>query len=159
MNILKEQYKFVKDSRRVLTEFCRNISYEDFIKGNNNFGGRSIEYLFLHIINTYQFWLKEFPTQAKLKYHSYDSKFSLENIVSFFENTNSIVEKFLNEHENMMNEKITMIFKDKNIGLEVTPLQLYTHVSTHEFHHKGQILTMSRMLGYTPVDTDVIRLE
>jgi len=32
-----------------------------------------------------------------------------------------------------------------------------THVMTHEFHHKGQIMTMGRMLGYTPPDADVIR--
>jgi len=36
-----------------------------------------------------------------------------------------------------------------------TPLQLFTHVLTHEFHHKGQIMTMCRILGYTPVETDV----
>ncbi|KAB2843525.1 MAG: damage-inducible protein DinB [Melioribacteraceae bacterium] len=159
MDVIKEQYKFVIDSRRVLTEYCGKISYKDFIKENANFGGRSIEFLFLHIINTYQFWLKEFPSQTKLKYHSYDSKFSLENVLSFFENTNSIVENFLNEYKNVINEKITREIKIKNTNLEVTPLQLYTHVSMHEFHHKGQILTMSRMLGYTPVDTDVIRFE
>lgn len=32
-----------------------------------------------------------------------------------------------------------------------------THVMTHEFHHKGKIMTMGRMLGYTPPDADVIR--
>jgi uncharacterized damage-inducible protein DinB len=41
--------------------------------------------------------------------------------------------------------------------LQLTPLQLFTHVITHEFHHKGQVLSMSRLLGYVPVDTDVIR--
>ena len=40
---------------------------------------------------------------------------------------------------------------------ELTPLQLFTHTITHEFHHKGQVLSMSRLLGYVPVDTDVIR--
>ena len=41
--------------------------------------------------------------------------------------------------------------------LPASPLKLFTHVITHEFHHKGQILSLSRHLGYVPVDTDVIR--
>jgi uncharacterized damage-inducible protein DinB len=36
-----------------------------------------------------------------------------------------------------------------------TPLQLFTHVMTHEFHHKGQLLSMFRILGHVPPDTDV----
>jgi uncharacterized damage-inducible protein DinB len=28
-------------------------------------------------------------------------------------------------------------------------------VTTHEFHHKGQIVLMARVLGYFPPDTDV----
>ncbi len=47
---------------------------------------------------------------------------------------------------------------DKNGAiLMVNPLQLFTHVITHEFHHKGQIMSLSRHLGYTPVDADIIR--
>ncbi|MFI5159066.1 MAG: DinB family protein [Sphingobacteriales bacterium] len=42
-------------------------------------------------------------------------------------------------------------------GLTRSPFELFTHVTTHEFHHKGQVVSMSRQLGYTPVDTDVIR--
>ena len=40
---------------------------------------------------------------------------------------------------------------------EFTPLQLFTHTITHEFHHKGQVMSMSRLLGYVPVDADIIR--
>jgi uncharacterized damage-inducible protein DinB len=45
----------------------------------------------------------------------------------------------------------------RDIQLTVTALELLTHVTTHEYHHKGQVLTISRQLGYTPVDTDLIR--
>ena len=39
----------------------------------------------------------------------------------------------------------------------VTVLELFTHMITHEFHHKGQIMTMCRLLGHVPPDTDAIR--
>lgn len=159
MNVLKEQYKFVKDSRRVLLEYCEKISYEDFIKANNNFSGRSIEFLFLHIINTYQFWLKDFPGQTDSQYISYVSKLNLEKIREHFNETDKIVSGFLEKYSTEMDNRIIRTIKNKNISLTVTPIQLFTHVTMHEFHHKGQILTMSRLLGYIPIDTDIIRFE
>jgi uncharacterized damage-inducible protein DinB len=39
--------------------------------------------------------------------------------------------------------------------LSATPVQVFTHVLTHEFHHKGQIMSMCRLLGHQPPDTDV----
>jgi uncharacterized damage-inducible protein DinB len=39
----------------------------------------------------------------------------------------------------------------------VTALELFTHMVTHEFHHKGQVMTMCRLLGHVPPDTDAIR--
>jgi uncharacterized damage-inducible protein DinB len=38
-----------------------------------------------------------------------------------------------------------------------TPLQIFTQPFTHEFHHKGQLVLMCRLLGYIPPDTDVRR--
>lgn len=41
--------------------------------------------------------------------------------------------------------------------IETNAYGIFTHVITHEFHHKGHAMTMARLLGYTPVDTDVMR--
>ena len=40
---------------------------------------------------------------------------------------------------------------------EAEAFRLFTHVVTHEFHDKGQILSLTRHLGFVPVDTDVMR--
>ncbi len=40
-----------------------------------------------------------------------------------------------------------------------TPLWLFTHTMTHEFHHKGQIATMGRMKGHIPPDLDLIMTD
>ncbi|MCY9423036.1 DinB family protein, partial [Bacillus paralicheniformis] len=39
-----------------------------------------------------------------------------------------------------------------------TPHQLLIHSITHEFHHKGQIVAMLRLLGYIPNNTDILGL-
>lgn len=48
-------------------------------------------------------------------------------------------------------------YKLEGVERHVTSLELFSHVITHEYHHKGQVLSISRHLGYTPVDTDIIR--
>ncbi len=65
--------------------------------------------------------------------------------------------EFLEKYRNNFEEPFTAMIKHRDLTMTLTPMHLYTHVITHEFHHKGQILTMSRLLGYIPVDTDVIR--
>ncbi len=43
--------------------------------------------------------------------------------------------------------------------LIATPRWLFTHTVTHEFHHKGQVVAMGRLLGYPPPETDLFRPE
>jgi uncharacterized damage-inducible protein DinB len=66
--------------------------------------------------------------------------------------------EFLEKYQNNFDEPFTALIKHRGFLMTLSPLQLYTHVITHEFHHKGQMLSMSRILGYIPVDTDAIRL-
>ena len=57
--------------------------------------------------------------------------------------------------EQQLNEEITLRSYD---GFEITctPAHVIHHVLTHAFHHKGQIVSMCRMLGYPAPDTDVL---
>ncbi len=50
-------------------------------------------------------------------------------------------------------------WKQGNEMIMKTVHQLLFHSVTHEYHHKGQIVTMIRMLGYTPNNTDVLFLD
>jgi uncharacterized damage-inducible protein DinB len=43
--------------------------------------------------------------------------------------------------------------------IKLTALELITHVITHEFHHKGQVMTMARLSGFTPPDADILRFN
>ncbi len=82
---------------------------------------------------------------------------SLNEIKLIFEQVDLIVNTFLKKYSDDYLQPETKHIARKGIMLTLTPLQLFTHVTTHEFHHKGQMLTMSRLLGYIPADTDAIR--
>ncbi|MDO3626233.1 DinB family protein [Mucilaginibacter sp. BT774] len=113
--------------------------------------------LLVHIVNTYINWLDNFGLDGARTFYNNDDVHTIHEIKSIFDNIDLIANNFLEKYRNDYKSPITKHIARKGITLTLSPLQLFTHVITHEFHHKGQILTMSRLLGYTPVDTDVIR--
>ncbi|GGF18473.1 hypothetical protein GCM10010954_16540 [Halobacillus andaensis] len=74
---------------------------------------------------------------------------------SLFHQVDGLGEGFLHEYET--NPSLTLkAVSWQDHELEVSVLWLFTHTMTHEFHHKGQILSMVRHLGCEPIDTDVV---
>ncbi|EAO54139.1 hypothetical protein RBTH_08368 [Bacillus thuringiensis serovar israelensis ATCC 35646] len=63
------------------------------------------------------------------------------------------VQRFLDEYYDRWLENIANEVKWQKEPWSTTPLWLLTHTETHEFHHKGQIVSMARYLGYTPPDS------
>jgi uncharacterized damage-inducible protein DinB len=116
----------------------------------------SIGSLMIHSADTYVSWLVNFARQEQRPFSTADNYKDQASIRATFEQINLIVNDFLNHFKDVLDAPLTLPKKE---GMELThsPLQLFTHVITHEFHHKGQIMNMSRQLGYIPVDTDVIR--
>lgn len=155
--ILLKQYELVKSSREVVIKFCGKFSTEDYTKEVEGFGRGSIRTTQAHIGRTYIFWLADFGMKKTVTYPPYESYNNFNDVRKLFENVDSIVSEFLNTFGNKPDEKISGRVTQINKDLTVTALQLFTHTLTHEFHHKGQIMSMARILGYTPPDADVIR--
>jgi uncharacterized damage-inducible protein DinB len=153
---LKEQYELVRNSRKVLLEFCKTISPNDFINENSSFGrGGSIRNLLTHIANTYEFWIAKNSLDKPVVFTSYNSIQTINDAVDLFNRIDTIMFEFIDLFENPVKKQID--YELNGIKNSATPFKLFTHVITHEFHHKGQILSISRHLGYTPVDTDIMR--
>ena len=151
----QHQYEFVKSSRKVLLEYCKTLSGEDFLIENSTFGRGSVRNLLVHIGNTYEFWIGRESLKKNIKFTEYNSVKNVIEAEVFFSSIDSLLEEFINVYheKDMIDIEIDLHGK----VIVATPLKLFTHVITHEFHHKGQILSLSRHLGYVPVDTDVMR--
>lgn len=155
-DVLTLQYESVKGSRDVLLKYCSQISPAHFVQPIENFGHSSIRNLLVHVANSSLYWLAEYALQKPVSYGKPDALNTVDQIKLLFATQDTLMTEFIATFPD--NDKpITGWVKWVKKDLTVTPLQLYTHVITHMFHHKGQILTMSRHLGYTPVDTDVVR--
>ncbi|MGS2761034.1 DinB family protein [Sinomicrobium sp. M5D2P9] len=154
-NIIQTQYELVKESREVLLEYCTRISQKDFTKENSSFGKGSIRNLLVHTGNTYEFWIGKHALQKVKVPTPYTSVFTVDQLQLFYKDIDMLMEEFLDRHIPDFNRNISICIKGKTRN--ISPLQLFIHVITHEFHHKGQVLSLSRHLGYVPVDTDIIR--
>jgi uncharacterized damage-inducible protein DinB len=158
MESLKEQYKLVQSSREVVLRYCENIPIEDLNKGHVAFNKAGMMYLLLHIANTYHFWLKKFARGEDFEYFTEDKTSDIKALRKVFTITDNTVYTFLNSYTERDSPVEGEIFWLKK-NMTFTVLELFTHVITHEFHHKGQIMSMGRMLGYSPPDADVIRFD
>jgi len=71
----------------------------------------------------------------------------------WFAISDEVVDEFLHAYGSRARE---LIYNKSEGPIGLTPLWLMTHTMTHEFHHKGQIVTLARRLGYAPPDTDLV---
>jgi uncharacterized damage-inducible protein DinB len=60
--------------------------------------------------------------------------------------------------EQTLNSTIELRFPDGDVAVR-TPALILHHALTHAFHHKGQIVAMSRALGHPAPDTDLNQFE
>ncbi|WP_256013467.1 DinB family protein [Desertivirga xinjiangensis] len=155
MELIKQQYEFIKSSRNVLFNYCTTLSERDFIAENSSFGKGSIRNLLVHIGNTYEFWIGKHALGRDIDIPAYVSISNIPAVITYFLSIDNLLEDFLTLYSGKMHKEINVILD--NIPGTVSPLKLFCHVITHEFHHKGQILSLSRHLGYIPIDTDIIR--
>ncbi|MGH2574655.1 MAG: DinB family protein [Ignavibacteria bacterium] len=159
MGTLKEQYKLVQSSREAVLRYLETISFEDLTKEVESFNKSSIRKMIMHVANTYVFWFGNFEPGKKTDYYKDNEVKTAADLRKVLAGVDMLVNEFLNRFKDSLNASVegNIFWLKKNIT--ETPLSLFTHVITHEFHHKGQIMSMSRQLGYTPPDADVIRFS
>lgn len=155
--LLKQQYALLKGSRQALFTYCETIAPDDLIRGIEGFGFSSITNLLCHVANSYTHWLPNFALKQCQPYIDDSAIRIMADAYPVYRQTDLFVEEFLNNFADSLECDINHKLPTRDRLLITTPLDLFTHVLTHESHHKGQIISMSRHLGYLPIDTDVIR--
>lgn len=151
----ERQYHMIQSARRALLDYCDSLTTEDFLTENSTFGRGSIRNLLVHNAYTYQYWLGVQALGKDLPFPGYESVTGNAAARLLFEKTDAVVGEFIARFQSDAFHPLRATLREHTF--DTTPLELFTHAISHEFHHKGQILSLSRHLGYTPVDTDVIR--
>lgn len=151
---IRKQYAYVQESRNVLFDYCKTISTEIFIKQNTSFGLEgSIRNLLVHIANTYEFWIAQVALSKEVAFANTEDYKNIQDVMHLFDN----VDLFMGEFMDFADVTDQIAFELNSEQRSEEPIKLFSHVITHEYHHKGQILSLSRRLGYIPIDTDIMR--
>ncbi|WP_339035373.1 DinB family protein [Mammaliicoccus sciuri] len=158
-----EEYKWAKQTRNILLNQCSELS-DDELSKELGFGFQSIKNTLIHIAGCYHAWLGAFVlenTENPLFTNEIISDLNIEDIKTYFEEADTYVYQVLKMPEKELQKPLykKLIWNSNDKVFNKTPQQLLFHSVTHEYHHKGQIVTMLRMLGYTPQNTDVLMLD
>ncbi|WP_440603879.1 DinB family protein [Bacillus sp. GB_SG_008] len=156
----KNEYEWVKQTRSVLLDFCKELEPNDFTR-QMGFGWQSVRDTMVHIADCYNAWLGSFvllKTKKPLTSKEDLQQLSLIEIKVRFEHIDSLVNEVFEVLAHHMDEPIQreIPWREEGETLSITPGKLITHAITHEFHHKGQISAMIRQMGYEPPNTDVL---
>ena len=154
--ILHAQYELTRDARSVLLNYCASIPQEDFVRSHPQVGnGGSIRNLLVHINNSYHGWLMKFALGEPFQKSVFTDLITLKECEDYFHRSDALMTRFLDHFNSRYDQPIEGDLASRKFS--ATPLKIFTHVVTHEFLHKGQILVLGRSWGYVPVDTDVLR--
>ncbi|PFZ02581.1 damage-inducible protein DinB [Bacillus pseudomycoides] len=160
LDVLKQQYCFIRSTREILFTFLEEIPLQKLHSTVPNFGSGSIIKTHIHVADCYRYWLGSFAFNQRRADFSFATDYEIEHsnvekVRARFELADEIVKRFLDEFNARWFENIANEVKWQKEPWSTTPLWLLTHTETHEFHHKGQIVSMARHLGYIPPNTDL----
>ncbi|WP_026678252.1 DinB family protein [Fictibacillus gelatini] len=156
----QNEYEWVKQTRKTLLDFCSELKLDDFTR-QMGFGWQSVRDTLVHIADCYNAWLGSFvllKTKKPLTPKKDLPQLGLAEIKAYFVHIDSIVNELFETLIHQMDEPIerTIPWRDGGEVIAITPGKLLMHTVTHEFHHKGQITAMLRMMGHEPPNTDVL---
>jgi uncharacterized damage-inducible protein DinB len=153
-NALQQQYAMTQFSRGIVLNFIETSVGADLNTPLPAYDNKSVRNLLEHIANCYFDWLSFFTLQPPPRALKEEGFATISLIRGLYDDVDRLVGAFLEKFGDRLDEPFRE--RPEYWGSDTaTPLELFTQTFTHEFHHKGQILLMCRLLGHTPPDTDV----
>jgi uncharacterized damage-inducible protein DinB len=134
------------------------IPASDYTKEVPGFGFPTVRAQVVHILNCEGFWIHTlqalpFKDQDPAGWPTVPDARALQRQVSL-----KTLTYLSNLSEQHLNTEIDLHFPDGDTAVR-TPALILHHVFTHAFHHKGQVVSMCRSLGYPAPDTDLNQFE
>lgn len=131
MELLKTQYELLLGSRGVMLDFIEKELSERITEPIAVYNNSNVRYLLIHSANTYLHWLANFGMHKGLSFTDDKTVADIEAIRKVYTETDRIVNEFLEHYKESLNQPVTNHLR--GIELSLTPMQLFTHVLTHEF--------------------------
>jgi len=153
---VRKFHEWTHASLTLLLNHLSTIPAAEYAKEVPGFGFPTIHAQVIHILNCEGFWIQTlqacpFIDQDPAKWLTVSDARVLRTEVS-----GRTLDYLSRLSEQDLNAPTELHFADGDVAVR-TPALVLHHVLTHAFHHKGQIVTMCRILGYPAPDTDMNR--
>lgn len=155
---IRKFHHWTHASLTMLLDHVATIPAAAYEKQVTGFGSPTLRQQVLHIFNCEGFWIQVlqgspyqdrdpagFPTVADARLLQYEVRLQTLELLKAFS-------------DQQLNSDTELRFPDGDVAVR-TPALVLHHVLTHAFHHKGQIVTMCRLLGHPAPDTDLNQFE
>lgn len=150
------QYDHVCGARSVLLDFCQSFPPDLLVAVPPGFAaGSSIRDLLVHTTHAYAYWIGVQALKQDITFVPAEVVGDLQAVRRMYRQIDDLMSLYLEWMGKFEQPSIRVHRRGEQFDADA--YKVFTHVITHEFHHKGQILAMARNLGVLPVDTDVMR--
>lgn len=157
-NDLERLYSWVKGTRAVVFDYSQNLPAGIYTAEHEGFGFGSIRNLQAHVAECYLWWVGHVGLgQTVRDINPYDLA-DVTAMRRLFEQVDRTVEAALSEFTNL-DVVYPWSSSENRPPIQISQRWLILHPITHEFNHKGQMLSLGRILGHpvpsTSEDTDL----
>ncbi len=155
---MRKLHSWTHSSLTLVLDHLATIPEGDYARELSGFGFPTLRAQIIHIFNCEGFWIHtlqgaRFVDEGAADWPSVPDARVLQRRVS----ANTLA-YFSGLTDEQLNADTELHFSDGDKAGR-TPALVLHHVFTHAFHHKGQIVSMCRILGQPAPDTDLNRFE
>jgi uncharacterized damage-inducible protein DinB len=155
---IRKFHNWTHASLTLLLDHLSTIPAGDYAKEVPGFGFPTIRAQVVHILNCEGFWIHTLQTLPFVDQDPAACPTVSDGRVLQREVSLKTVNYLSALSEQHLNAGTELHFSDGDTAIR-TPALVLHHVLTHAFHHKGQIVSMCRILGYPAPDTDLNQFE
>ena len=154
---MRKLHSWTHSSLSLVLDHLATIPDREYAKELSGFGFPTLRAQIVHILNCEAFWVHtlqgaRFEDEAAVNWPTVPDARVLHRRVSA--DTLAYLSGLSDEQ---LNTDTDLHFSDGDKAIQ-TPAFVLHHVLTHAFHHKGQIVSMCRILGHPAPDTDLNQL-
>ncbi len=153
--MLQQQYTWTQYVRETLLSFVETAVGDDLNTPMTAYDNKTICDLLWHSADCYFAWIVRFAGVRTDNILKAEACSTLPQLRRLYGQVDEIIAAFLKKFGDNPDESIKGRPDPDGPQVTATPRQIFMHVVSHEFHHKGQIVLMCRLMGHIPPETDL----
>lgn len=151
---LKNQYEWAHKSFDLMLDHCNALSNEELYRKLEGFGFNTVWAQLLHMAECELFWFRIANGQHWIEIGDDDYP-DVVALRGLFTQARATAKEYMDQLSDASVNEPTYVEWEPGEGANTTPSRVITHVVTHGFHHKGQVVAMCRLLGHPAPETDL----